>query len=133
MRGYGESDKPSGVENYVMEKLDNDLKVRRLHELWTVTAARLRSTTGRYCFNRCLSVHMGVPHLHPIILPLVPCPLQWVYPSDRFQVPSWGVPQHGDTPEPGIEYPCRDRTAEGVLDTRHAVCLLRSRRRTVLF
>ena len=27
MRGYGESDKPSGVENYVMDKLDNDLKV----------------------------------------------------------------------------------------------------------
>ena len=27
MRGYGESDKPAGVENYVMEKLDNDLKV----------------------------------------------------------------------------------------------------------
>ena len=32
MRGYGESDKPSGVENYVMEKLDNDLKVRHPHE-----------------------------------------------------------------------------------------------------
>ena len=27
MRGYGESDKPAGVENYTMEKLDNDLKV----------------------------------------------------------------------------------------------------------
>ena len=27
MRGYGESDKPSGVENYVIDKLDNDLKV----------------------------------------------------------------------------------------------------------
>ena len=33
MRGYGESDKPSGVENYVIEKLDNDLKVRHLHDL----------------------------------------------------------------------------------------------------
>ena len=33
MRGYGESDKPSGVENYVMEKLDNDLKVGHLYEL----------------------------------------------------------------------------------------------------
>ena len=27
MRGYGESDKPSGVENYVIDILDNDLKV----------------------------------------------------------------------------------------------------------
>ena len=27
MRGYGESEKPSGVENYVMDKLDNDVKV----------------------------------------------------------------------------------------------------------
>ena len=36
MRGYGESDKPSGVENYVMEKLDNDLKVRHLNEPWSV-------------------------------------------------------------------------------------------------
>ena len=36
MRGYGESDKPSGVDNYVMEKLDNDVKVRRLYELWNV-------------------------------------------------------------------------------------------------
>ena len=27
MRGYGESDKPSGVDNYVIDKLDNDLKV----------------------------------------------------------------------------------------------------------
>ena len=36
MRGYGASDKPSGVENYVMEKLDNDLKVGHLYELWSV-------------------------------------------------------------------------------------------------
>ena len=27
MRGYGESEKPTGVENYVIDKLDNDLKV----------------------------------------------------------------------------------------------------------
>ena len=27
MRGYGESDKPTGVENYVIDTLDNDLKV----------------------------------------------------------------------------------------------------------
>ena len=32
----------------------------------------------RYCFHRCLSAHRGagLPHLHPIMLPLVPCPFQ---------------------------------------------------------
>ena len=31
--------------------------------------ARVRSTTGRYCFHRCLSVHRGGgPASHPIIL-----------------------------------------------------------------
>ena len=39
--------------------------------------------------------------------------------------PGWGTPlQRWGTPW--------DRTADGVLDTRRAVCLLRSRRRTVL-
>ena len=33
----------------------------------------------------------GVPHLHAIILPLVPCPFGG-YPSDWSQVPSWGLP-----------------------------------------
>ena len=32
----------------------------------------------------------GLPHLHPIILPLVICPF-WGYPSDWFQVPSRGT------------------------------------------
>ena len=38
----------------------------------------------------CLSVHTWgeIPHLHPIILSLVPCPF-WGYPSDWSQVPSW--------------------------------------------
>ena len=67
----------------------------------------------------------------------------------------WGVPQPGQdrgVPRPGMDcplsrdgvHPCpgmgypppppptRDRTADGVLDTRRAVCLLRSRRRTLL-
>ena len=76
----------------------------------------------------CLSVQGGVPHLHPIILALVPCPFQGVgYPSDWSQVPSWGVPksqvQDGGypslrwvrgTPSPippgreGVPPPCQD-------------------------
>ena len=47
--------------------------------------------------------HWGIPHLHPIILPLVPCPF-WGCPSDWSQVPSWGVHQSqagGCTPVPG--------------------------------
>ena len=103
---------------------------------------------GRYCFHRCLSVHTqgGVPHLHPIILPLVPCPF-WGYPSIWSQVPSlggggylsprWGIPQSqvggtlgyplARTP-PSLErmgYPPLDRTAEGVLAMRRLVRHLR--------
>ena len=47
----------------------------------------------------------------------------------------WGTPSQGwSTPWPVMGYPPPpDRTADGVLDTRQAVCLLRSRRRTFLF
>ena len=44
--------------------------------------------------------HPGVPHLHPIVLSLVPCPFRG-YPSDWSQVPS----QEGGTPVPGSQYP----------------------------
>ena len=72
------------------------------------------------------------------------CPAGW-------GVPCWGVPCQGGTlpggaqvgfppPQPGQDggVPCRGggypvRTTEGVLTTRRAVCLLRSRRRTFLF
>ena len=37
----------------------------------------------------CLFTPRGVPHLHPIIPPLVPCPF-WGVPSDWSQVPSGG-------------------------------------------
>ena len=33
---------------------------------------------GRLCFHRRLSVNRGVPHLHPVILPLVPRPFPGV-------------------------------------------------------
>ena len=49
----------------------------------------VRSTTVSYCFHRCVSVHTGVPHLHPIMLPLVPCP----FPGST---PLWGT-----LPKPG--------------------------------
>ena len=39
----------------------------------------------------CLSTLGGIPHLHPIILPLVPCPF-WGYPCDWSQVHTWGLP-----------------------------------------
>ena len=50
-----------------------------------------------------------------------------------YHQPGWGTPpiQRWGTPWPGMGYP-QDRTTDGVLDTRQAVCLLRSRRRTVL-
>ena len=62
-----------------------------------IFTARGRSSTGRYYFHRRLSVHTGggggVPHLHPIILPLVPCPF-WGYPPSWDRVPpilGWGT------------------------------------------
>ena len=43
----------------------------------------------------------GLPHLHPIILPLVPG-IFWGYPSDWSRPLPGGVPQDGDaTPWPG--------------------------------
>ena len=68
--------------------------------------------------------HLGVPCLHPIILPLVPCPF-WGDPSDWSQVrmgypktgypPRDGVPSsqvrmgvpHVRYPQPGMGYPPR--------------------------
>ena len=108
---------------------------------------------------------LGVPHLHPIILPLVTCPFwgglpHWLVPGPFWGYPSprqveMGYPPVRDGYPPGQvrmrEYPkikmgyplpvCQgwgtapplDRTTEGVLATRWAVCLLRSRRRTFLF
>ena len=163
--------------------------------------ARVRSTTGRYCFHRCLSVHRG-GYPYPIML----CNIsqnamgQWggTWPGTPLGVPDWvppggtwlgtppgyppggyltgyppggtwlgtppgdltGYPPGGDLtgypggyltgyPPRGVPdrvppqggyltgYPPRGgypgRTTEGVLTTRRAVCLLRSRRRTFLF
>ena len=87
-----------------------------------IVNARVRSTTGRYCFHRCLSVHTGGgPHLHLIILPLVPCPF-WRVPP----VLGWGIPQPGQDlgiPNLGWGTPPQARTTEGVLATRREVCL----------
>ena len=65
----------------------------------------------------------GVPHLHTIILPLVPCPF-WGVPHLHPIIPPLVPVLSAGTPQ--------DRTAERALATRQAVCLLRSRRRTVL-
>ena len=50
--------------------------------------------------------------------------------------PGWGVPRWGGTPPqvpPHQTWPTSYRITDGVLDTPQSVCLLRSRRRTVLF
>ena len=125
-----------------------------------IFTARVRSTTGRYCFHRCLSVHRGGGG-GPVRYP--PRGV-WVPPrgGDRspgtprggteVRVPPQGgtevrVPPQGGTevqvppggggtqvrvPPPG-GVPDPGRTTEGVLTTQRVVCLLRSRRRTFLF
>ena len=64
----------------------------------TFITARMLNTTGGYVFYRRLSVNRrGVPHLHPISLPLVPCPF-WGVPHlhpiilPLVPCPFWGVP-----------------------------------------
>ena len=137
---------------------------------FAIFTARVRSTPGRYCFHRCLSVYTwgrvtpspshntstgpmsflgGTPVTGPRFLP-------GRYPSPRWGVPQSlvpgpflggtpvpdGVPQDGYTP-PGMWYPLARSgwvgtpgwgigQQVGVLATRRAVCLLRSRRRTAL-
>ena len=107
-------------------------------------------------FSVCLSVDTPRgTHIHPIILPLFPYPfyggtpvLAGGYPNVRQGVPqsqAGGTSVLGYPPArtalgyiawPGHDWgtppPPKDRTAEEVLATRRAVCLLRSRRRTVL-
>ena len=126
------------------KQISTDTHVR---ECWRIFTARVRSTTGRYCFRRCLSVHTGGGGFTPspshntspgpmsfsggtpvtgprFLYGGVPHSQMGGTPSQR-----WGTPppgQAGGTP------PSLDRTADGVLATQWAVCLLRSRRRTVV-
>ena len=67
----------------------------------TVITAHVHSTTGGYVFSLSTTWGRGeVPHLLPIILPMVPCPF-WGYPS-----PSWGYPSPGYwVPHPRRGYP----------------------------
>ena len=72
------------AKTYFIQILTN----RTVYRLFT---ARVRSTMGGYVFS--LSTNQGggggLPHLHPIILPLVPCPF-------------WrGTPATGPRPFPG--------------------------------
>ena len=115
----------------------------------TVFTACIRSMMGRYCFHRCVSVHIwGVPHLLPIILPLVPCPFWGVahfhpiilplVPCLFCMVPpSWdGVPparSRWGYPRTWYGYHPPARTTKGVPAMRQAVCLLCSRIRIFLF
>ena len=96
----------------------------------------------RSCFHGCVSVHTweGVPHLHPIILPLVSCSLlgevaqsQAGVPQSQaggvlqFQVGVVPQSQIGITPFPGMWCPSPLRTeqqSEYLLpDRRHASCI----------
>ena len=81
---------------------------------------------GKLCFQ---SVHTwGVPHLHPIIFPLVPCPFQGGTPVTGPRSGLGGYPPARD----GVYPPPPDRTADG--STWYAaVCLLVSCWRTFLF
>ena len=78
----------------------------------TVITACIRRM-GKVIFLVCFSVQTwgggGFPHLHPIILQLVPCPFLGVgFPSDWSYVPSQGVLQ------PGINRGTPDRSGQGV-------------------
>ena len=53
---------------------------------------RVRSMTGGYVFSLFTPGGGGLPHLHPITLPLVPCPL-WEVPQWLVPGPFWGIPQ----------------------------------------
>ena len=71
--------------------------------------ARVRSTMGRYCFHRCLSVHRGGGGVR--VPPLGGLP-DWVPPGGRGGpgtppgVPDWVPPQGGPgTPPGGSGYP----------------------------
>ena len=67
-------------------------------EFFGVITARVRSTTGRYCFHRCLSVHRGGYPDPPPGGTRTPPP-----PGGVPGPPSGGVPG----PPPGGEYPVR--------------------------
>ena len=77
----------------------------------------------------------GTPTLHPIILPLIPCPL-WGSTLSESHNTSTGprsLSHPGVPPDQGwVTPPPRDSTAEPAIATRRPVCLLRSRRRTFL-
>ena len=134
------------------------MKLRNCSNNCALITDRVRSTTVRYCFHGCLSVHKGdgVPqgiYPQPRYLP----PGQGTYPlpgndggrggTPRYLPPpkvliggrsiprylpparSWG----GGTPMylPPTKVPIphpRNRTADEVLDTPRSVCLLRSHR-----
>ena len=66
-----------------------------------VITARVRSTMGRYCFHRCLSVRTqgGFTSSPSHNTSTRPMSFLGVYPSDWSQVPSWGYPS------PRWEYP----------------------------
>ena len=106
---------------------------------------RVRSTTGRLCFDMCLSSHPSIRLTVPQPGPAwvggggtpARCSLE-VYPRQRWGTPlarydrrylRWGTPPSPD--RDGV--PSQYRTTDGVLDTPRLVCLLRSRRRTFLF
>ena len=101
--------------------------------------ARVHSTTGRYCFHRCLSVHMGrTPSpSHNTSTGPMSCSGGTPVTDPRSLPGGTPVPDMGTPPPPSqvrMGYspalppppPPPYRTAKGVLPKRRVVCLLRS-------
>ena len=120
-----------------------------------IVTDRVRSTTGRLCFDTCLSVcpHLGVPRPgpggggYPSQAQLEGYPPARGVPHLRYPHQTWpgGTPAGGYSTlgsplvRPGQRVPLSGgggtppQVTDGVLDMPRSVCLLRSRRRTFLF
>ena len=134
------------IAKFYFSSLPFQLKLNLgLRKYMSFITDRVRSTTGRLCFDTCLSVDQFVcPHLggypgqvqagggYPSQIQLGGYPTLGIPPVS----PGWGVPHLG---YPLIR-PGQEGTPMGggippwlVLDMPRSVCLLRSRRRTFLF
>ena len=113
----------------------------RCHNVFLTSAYEVRGKVMFVLGNVCLSISRGGGYPHPADHEGYPLPSQWGYPFPswwREGVPHpswWGTPISGQDggmyphPRSGRGVPPTG-TAQHVLATRWAVCLLRSRRRT---
>ena len=76
---------------------------RKRHYCAYIFTARIRGM-GRVLFSVCQFISCGVHHLHPVILPLLPCPFWgggtpvlaggYLNPCQGYPIPGQGVPQN---------------------------------------